>query len=77
MEITLEKRGYSKGFRLSKSLFRDLGITNENATFEVKVKDKELILREKKESKIAQRFESFGYEAYWMSFIYLENAKSL
>lgn len=48
MEITLEKRGYSQGFRLSKSLFRDLGITTENATFEVKVKDKELILREKR-----------------------------
>ncbi len=51
MEITLEKRGYSQGFRLPKSLFRDLGITTENATFEVKVKDKELILRKKKKAK--------------------------
>lgn len=65
MEITLQKWGNSQGIRLSKSLLKDLGITTEKATFEVKIKDKELILRRKKESKLAQRFEGFDYEAYW------------
>ncbi len=48
MEITLQKWGNSQGIRLSKSLLRDLGITTEKATFEVKVKNKELILKRKK-----------------------------
>lgn len=49
MEITLQKWGNSQGIRLSKSLLRDLGITTEKATFEVKVKNKELILKRKRE----------------------------
>ncbi|WP_300724425.1 AbrB/MazE/SpoVT family DNA-binding domain-containing protein [Lactobacillus hominis] len=64
-KIKLQKWGNSQGIRLSKSLLKELGITSEKATFEVKVKNKELILKKKKESKLAQRFEGFDYETYW------------
>ena len=43
MEIALQKWGNSQGIRLSKAILKDLGITSEKATFEVEVKDKELI----------------------------------
>ncbi len=52
-KIKLQKWGNSQGIRLSKSLLKELGITSEKATFEVKVKNKELILKKKKESKLA------------------------
>ena len=65
MKIVLQKWGNAQGIRLSKAILKDLGITSEKATFEVEIKDKELILKKKKESKLAQRFEGFDYEAYW------------
>ena len=65
MEVTLQKWGNSQGIRLSKSLLREIGINTEKATFEIEVKNKELVLKRKKESKLAQRFEGFDYKAYW------------
>ena len=69
MEIALQKWGNSQGIRLSKAILKDLGITSEKATFEVEVKDKELILKKEREhpgqSKEADWGEPVGKEIKW------------
>lgn len=64
-ELVLKKWGNSQGIRLSKSLLKELGVTNNNATFEAEVENNTLVLKKKKESKLAQRFEGFDYKKYW------------
>lgn len=66
MELLLKKWGNSQGIRLPKSILEELGITTDNnVTFDINVKDKTLVLKPKKESKLAQRFKGFDYEKYW------------
>lgn len=64
--IELKKWGNSLAVRLPKSLLTKIGVDELPTTFDVKINEnKEIILRPKKESKLAQRFEGFNYKKYW------------
>ncbi|WP_289761621.1 AbrB/MazE/SpoVT family DNA-binding domain-containing protein [Lactobacillus intestinalis] len=64
-DLILKKWGNSQGIRLPKSILDKLGISHNNVKFNVTVKDNSIILKPKKESKLAQRFEGFNYKKYW------------
>lgn len=64
-ELILKKWGNSQGIRLPKSVLDKLGVSRNNVKFNVTVKDNSIILKPKKESKLAQRFEGFNYKKYW------------
>lgn len=67
MEIVLKKWGNSRGIILPKAVLKEIGITDTNASFSLKVnKNKEIILKRKKSKlTINSLFEGFDYKEYW------------
>lgn len=70
MQLTLKPWGNSQGIMISKSILKELGIKNREASFKYKVHNGKLILEKEpelaKQAKTMQEFiGNFDYNKYW------------